>query len=175
MTTHAHIEITRPDAHPAKNVRRAGAPNTQESGETLMVRPSLDDTLHAIVQVTHEHGLPLAGASARPGMVQVFLDDAADLLWWVRWLTVPTETSAEWWRTVVWDLGDGVAFHVSGVREGIEWAVVERVPSEVAVPVLAAHGVTVTTEHLPVSAFDAIRLAKAHARHASAQDRAEVA
>jgi hypothetical protein len=29
--------ITRPDAHPAKNVRRAGAPNTHQSGENAMV------------------------------------------------------------------------------------------------------------------------------------------
>jgi hypothetical protein len=33
----ASDNTTRPDAHPAKNVRRAGAPNTQQSGETTMV------------------------------------------------------------------------------------------------------------------------------------------
>ena len=38
MTTSRTTQSTRPDAHPAKNVRRAGAPNhLQGSGETLMV------------------------------------------------------------------------------------------------------------------------------------------
>jgi hypothetical protein len=32
-----HAEITRPGGHPAKNAHRAGAPNTQQSGETPMV------------------------------------------------------------------------------------------------------------------------------------------
>src|SRR5262245_59384857 len=36
MTTHT-TQATRPDAHPAKNVRRAGAPNTRQSGENPMV------------------------------------------------------------------------------------------------------------------------------------------
>jgi hypothetical protein len=38
MTTHRNTEITRPDAHSAKNARRAGAPNhLQGSGENAMV------------------------------------------------------------------------------------------------------------------------------------------
>lgn len=38
MTPHQTTEFTRPDAHPAKNVRRAGAPNNlMRSGEALMV------------------------------------------------------------------------------------------------------------------------------------------
>ena len=33
----ARTDSTRPDAHPTKNVRRVGAPNTQQSGENPMV------------------------------------------------------------------------------------------------------------------------------------------
>lgn len=136
---------------------------SSESSGTVI---GLDDTLHAVVQVTHEHGLPLHGASAHAGRVQVFTDPV-DLPWWVRWLTDPVVAQPRW---VVWAKeADGeVALHVSGHREGIEWSVVDHVPVEVAIPVLAAHGVTVSAEHLRVPAAAAVALADAFADHAAA-------
>ncbi|MPZ85233.1 MAG: hypothetical protein GEV28_34535 [Actinophytocola sp.] len=135
-----------------------------------MVRLGLDDTLHAIVQVTHEHGLPLHGASVNPGFVHAFTD-AVDLPWWVRWLTDP---AAEESRGVVWqkdaeDTGAEVVFHVSGQREGIEWTVTDHVPVVVAGSVLDAYGVTVTGEHRAVPVAAAVAVADAHAKHATGQ------
>jgi hypothetical protein len=49
MSTRTASLITRPDAHPTKNVRRAGAPNTQQSGEKAMVdggNPTPQDARH---------------------------------------------------------------------------------------------------------------------------------
>lgn len=126
-----------------------------------MVRLGLDDTLHAIVQVTHEHGLPLTGVSAQTGgYVQVFTAPV-DLPWWVRWLADPLVVKS---RFAVWVRDDGdVTLHVCGDREGIEWSVVDRVPAATAVPLLAAHGVTATSEHLPVAGAVAVALAEARA------------
>lgn len=39
MTNAWESEFTRPGAHPAKNVRQTGAPNTHQSGEKAMVDP----------------------------------------------------------------------------------------------------------------------------------------
>jgi hypothetical protein len=84
---------------------------------------SLDDTLHAIVQLTHEFGLPLSGAQVTAGDVQVFCDQAADVLPWADWLAQATRL-----RMVAWVKDDQVKVHVSGTREGIEWSVCESVP-----------------------------------------------
>ena len=48
MTTHT-TQSTRPDAHPAKNVRRAGAPNTHQSGENPMVGTKVSLVASSIV------------------------------------------------------------------------------------------------------------------------------
>lgn len=120
---------------------------------------SLDDTLHAVVQVTHEHGLPLTGVGVHAGDVQVFTD-AADLRWWARWLT---DVSAEACRHVIWATGsDGMAaLHVSATREGIRWTVVEKVPADVAVPILAAYDVVLSEQHVAVPVAAVIALAEA--------------
>ncbi|MPZ84858.1 MAG: hypothetical protein GEV28_32530 [Actinophytocola sp.] len=147
---------------------RVGAPNHHHndgSGEKPMVRLGLDDTLHAIVRVTHEHGLPLHGASVLAGTVQVFTDAVA-LPWWVRWLTEP---AAEQSRVRVWEKDAEVAFHVTAHREGIEWAVVERGLPEVVGPVLDTYGVTVTGEHVVVPSAAAVALADALADHVSVE------
>jgi hypothetical protein len=86
MTTRQQTEFTRPDAHPAKNVRRAGAPNTQLSGEIPMVgthhtaghvpdlvtvdavRTRLNGQAHRFVTVT------------RSGQFAVHMDDLAMLI-----------------------------------------------------------------------------------------------
>ena len=48
MTTPPHPLITRPGGHSAKNAHRAGAPNTQPSGENPMVgtNPILKGLVH---------------------------------------------------------------------------------------------------------------------------------
>ncbi len=150
------------------NAHQAGASNHHHisgSGANLMVRPSLDDTLHAIVQLTHEHGLPLTSVNVRAGDVQVHTGPA-DRLWWVRWLTDPVADAS---RCVVWEIGqetDAVALHVSARREHIDWVVINDVPGAVAHPVLGLHNVLATSHHLEVSADVAIALASAAAQPA---------
>jgi hypothetical protein len=162
------------------NARRTGAFNHHhnESGGVLMVGLSLDDTLHAVVLLTHEHGLPLHGVRVRAGRVQVFTEPV-DMPWWVRWLTDPTaseEPCDPGFRCTVWtrrradESGREVAFHVRAQREGVEWSLAEDVPAEVAEPVLAAHGLTVSTQHYPIPGRAARALADAYAAHASAMD-----
>ena len=135
----------------------------------MMERLGLDDTLHAVVQVTHEHGLPLRGADVHPGRVHVFTD-VADLPCWVRWLTDPATADA---RCVVWEKGAEVAFVAQGRREGIEWCVTDSVPSALATTVLAGHGLTVSEQHYPIAASPAVALVSAYASsHAQAGERA---
>lgn len=102
---------------------------------------TLDDTLHAVVQLTHEHGLPLNGVSANRGDVLVFCD-LADLRWWVQWLT-PVAGH----RLVAWRKDGDIAVALSGVRDGITWAVHQNIPTTVADPILTQHGVTITENH----------------------------
>ncbi|GAB3462521.1 hypothetical protein [Actinophytocola sediminis] len=117
---------------------------------------TLDDTLYAIVQLTHEQGLPLHGVDVRAGAVTV-RTETADARWWVRWLTDSVSTGV---RPVVWDVEDGSAVQVVyATRAGIEWCVVERVPTEVAGRVLAAHGMTLSTKHQFLPAAVAVALA----------------
>lgn len=122
---------------------------------------SLDDTLHAVVQLTHEHGLPLHGVGVSAGRVQVHAEPA-DVQWWARWLT---DASADACRHVVWEHETGVAFHLHATREGIEWTVAQRVPVTMAAPILATHDVALSAQHLEVPATAAIALADALASH----------
>ncbi len=126
----------------------------------MATTPTLDDTLLAVVRVTHEHGLPLTGADVHAGRVQVYVD-GADLPWWVRWLTDPIARS----RVTVWmAVGDDrVALHASGWREDIEWALAEHIPAATAGPALAEHGVTVSDVHLPLPTSVVLALVDAHA------------
>jgi len=121
------------------------------------VQLGLDDTLHAVVQVTHEYGLPLRGADVHPGRVQVFTDADQDRCW-VRWLADPATRNA---RFVVWAKGSAVAFLASGQRAGIDWTVIPTIFTPRATAVLAAHGVTVTEEHVAVPAAVAVALTEA--------------
>lgn len=119
----------------------------------------LDDTLHAVVQVTHEHGLPLTGADVHPGRVMVFTE-VVDLPCWVRWLTDPAAADAQY---TVWVKESVVAFVATGVREGIEWCLTDRVPNVLATSVLDEHGITVTEQHQPITAEVAVALTVGHA------------
>jgi hypothetical protein len=126
-----------------------------------MTTIGLDDTLHAVVRVTHDHGLPLDGATVYAARAQVHTTPA-DLRWWVRWLTDP---AADEGRYVVWEKDATAAFYVSAIREGVEWTVVEQVPTALAVDVLAGHDLTVSATHLAVPAAAAVALADALADH----------
>lgn len=124
--------------------------------------PGLDDTLHAVVQVTHEHGLPLTGATVRPGRVHVYAD-VADLRWWARWLAAASEC-----RCTVWTKDADVVLYICATREGIEWVVTERVPTVLAGPILAEYGiygVPLDTRHRGVPAAAATALADALTAH----------
>lgn len=122
-----------------------------------MVRPGLDDTLHAVVHLTHEHGLPLHGVNVHGGYVQVFTD-AVHVPWWVRWLT-----DVDGSRFTVWTHRGDVAFNAKAHRDGIEWTLADSIPAATAGPILAAHGEGVSTEHHPIPANVAIALADAYA------------
>ncbi|MGH3628812.1 MAG: hypothetical protein ACRDRL_15430 [Sciscionella sp.] len=100
---------------------------------------TLDDTLLAVVQLSHEHGLPLRGASVHAGSVLVFCD-LADVLCWTQWLARSGDL-----QIVVWRKDDDIAVHVSSTREGIEWALAPSVPAPVDSPV------ELDAAHRPVS------------------------
>jgi WhiB family redox-sensing transcriptional regulator len=57
---------TRPDAHPAKNVRRVGAPNTQQSGENPMVGTAKLRSSNGIVlgACAYNSGIRVGGCDA---------------------------------------------------------------------------------------------------------------
>jgi hypothetical protein len=86
MTTHNTSEFTRPSAHSAKNARQAGAPNTQQSGENLMVGTHTTQG-HAPDRVTVDAVRTRLNGQAfrfltvsRSGKLTVHMDDLATLI-----------------------------------------------------------------------------------------------
>ena len=117
---------------------------------------SLDDTLHAVVRLTHEHGAPLRDVTVWPGQVLVSCEPV-DLRWWVAWLTAVTGHKLVAWRKD----DETVVVHLLAVREGITWSVCQSLPAAAADPVLADQGVTVTENHDPIASAVVIALTRA--------------
>lgn len=93
-------EITRPGGHPAKNSHRAGAPNTQQSGETLMVGTS--DPAHTVAvreiqELLYSNAERFVEADHASGAVLVRFPALADLV-----AELVARPRAE--RAALWDL-----------------------------------------------------------------------
>lgn len=84
-THHNNVEYTRPGAHSAKNARQAGAPNTQQSGENIMVGTHTTQG-HAPDRVTVDavrtrlNGQGHRFLTATKAGLTVNMDDLAELL-----------------------------------------------------------------------------------------------
>jgi hypothetical protein len=113
MTTPPTTLITRPGGPSAKNARRAGAPNTQPSGENLMVgtitSPAHNKAVREIQQLLYDNADRFVEADHASGAVLVRFTPLAALV-----ADLVTQARAE--RAALWELLK------RSVRTGIELA-----------------------------------------------------